>query len=80
MYKEDRQALHKWFKEHKSYGTYHNYSPDKEHDEYVIEQSDVEDFCDFLRENIMDLVGIPCMVGGGGIWFRRTELNEAKFY
>ena len=80
MYDEDRKALHKWFKERKSYGTYHNYSPNKEYDEYVIEQSDVEDFCDFLRENIMDLVGIPCMVGNGGIWFRRTDLDKAKFY
>ena len=80
MYDEDRQALHKWFRKHKDYSTYHNYSPNKEYDEYVISQSDVDDFCDFLRENIMDLVGIPCMVGSGGIWFRRTDLDKAKFY
>ena len=80
MYDEDRKALHEWFKEHKSYGTYHNYSPNKECDEYVINSSDVDDFCDFVRENIIDLAYIPCMVGYGGIWFRRTDLEKAMFY
>ena len=49
MYDEDRKALHKWFKEHKSYGTYHNYSPNKKYDEYVIEQSDVEAMLEMIR-------------------------------
>lgn len=81
MYDEDRQALHKWFKEHKGYGTYHNYAPmHPENDEYVIDQSDIDEFCDFLRENVADLVGIPCMVGNGGIWFTRKDLEKARFY
>ena len=75
-----RKELHAWFKKHKSYGTYHVYSPNKERDEYVIGKCDVDDFCDLLRENMLDIVGIPCMIGGGGIWFKRTDLDKADFY
>ena len=77
---EDRKALHEWFKEHKGNGAYHNYSPNKECDEYVINRSDVDDFCDFLRKNVADLIGIPCMVGSSGIWFSRTDLDRARYY
>ena len=79
MYDEDRQKIHKWFKEHKDYSTYHSYSPNKERDEYVISAFDVDDFCDFLRENMPDMIGIPCMVCSDGIYFKRPDLDNARF-
>jgi hypothetical protein len=48
-------------------------------EEYVISKLDVEDFCDFLREQNPDLIGIPCMVGTGGIWFKREDLDNAGY-
>ena len=49
-------------------------------DVYSVSQYDIDDFCDYLRENEPDLIGIPCMVGGGGIWFTSEDLEKARYY
>lgn len=75
MYEESIEALNKWFDdEERSFGTGYN-----EDGEYSVEQSDVDDFCDFLRETDPDLICIPCMVGTDGIWFRKEDLDRARY-
>jgi hypothetical protein len=75
MYEEDIQELNKWFNdEDRSYDTGYN-----ECGEYTVSQYDVDDFCDYLRENEPDLVGIRCMVGGGGMWFQHEDLEKARY-
>ena len=74
MYEEDIEELDKWFdKDYLSCETSHY------DDEYIVDQTDVDDFCDYLREEYPDLIGIKCMVGTGGIWFKREDLIAAKY-
>ena len=82
MYSEDIKALNKWFKkkEKDSYGTYHHTERKDGEDIYVVNSLDFEDFTDYLRENVVDLIGIPCMVGNDGIWFTSKDLDKSRFY
>lgn len=82
MYKDDVQKLNRWFrkKEKDSIGTYHHSMRKDGEDVYAVGASDVDEFCDFLRENILDLIGFHCMVGNDGIWFSSDDLEKARFY
>lgn len=80
MYSEDIKELNKWFRKNKSYGTYHHTKQAHGEDLYSVSLYDVDEFCDFLRENITDLIGIPCMVGNDGIWFTKDDVEKASFY
>ena len=74
MYEEDIEALHAWIEDDdRCFDTSYN------GEEYVICEHDIEDFCDFLRERNPDLIGIPCMVDTGGIWFKREDLDNARY-
>ena len=74
MYDDGIKGLNEWFNdEDRSFATSFN------GEEYVVDEFDVEDFCDFLREQNPDLIGIPCMVGTSGIWFRSSDLDEARY-
>ncbi len=74
MYDDEIKRLNEWFNdEDRSYDTSFN------GEEYAVSEIDVEDFCDFLREQNPDLIGIPCMVGTGGIWFRSSDLDKARY-
>lgn len=74
MYEEEIEALNAWIEDDdRSFGTSYN------GEEYVIGELDIEDFCDFLRERDPDLIGIPCMVGTSGIWFKREDLDNARY-
>lgn len=77
MYEEDIMKLNGWFDDAVNYSFYTSRNSD---DEYTVEKSDVEKFCDFLRENVSDLVGFTCMIGEDGIWFTRDSLDKAEFY
>lgn len=79
MYKENVKALNAWFRKHKSYGTYHHTKQVHGEDVYAVSQYDVDEFCDYLRENEPDIVGIPCMVGDSGIWFTSENLEETDY-
>lgn len=82
MYEDDIKKLNKWFrkKEKDSLGTYHHTKRKDGEDVYAVDTSDVEEFCDFLRENILDMIGFNCMVGNDGIWFSSDDLKRARFY
>ena len=74
MYEEDIEALHEWIEDDdRCFDTSYN------EEEYYICEHDIEDFCDFLRERNPDLIGIPCMVDTGGIWFKREDLDNARY-
>lgn len=74
MYEEDIEKLQEWINsDDRCFGTGFN------GEEYCISEHDVEGFCEFLREQTIDLVGIPCMVGTGGIWFRHEDLYNASY-
>lgn len=74
MYEEEIEALNVWVEDaDRSFDTSFN------GEEYVIGKSDVEDFCDFLREQDSDLIGFPVMVGIAGIWFKREDLEKARY-
>ena len=73
MYTDEIEEVNKWFEdEERMYDTGFN------GEEYYVNEAEVEDFCDFLRELNPDIIGIPCMVGKGGIWFTRYDLNKAN--
>lgn len=74
MYEEEIEELYGWFNDE-------NRSCSTEHceDEFIVDQTDIDDFCDFLREQDPDLIGFPCMVGTGGIWFKREDLDNASY-
>lgn len=75
MYEENIKELNKWFNdEDRSYDTGYN-----EEGEYTVSQYDIDDFCNYLRENEIDLIGIQCMVGTSGIWFAREDLEKARY-
>ena len=78
MYEENIIELNKWFDDEDSnHSFYTGYNSDGE---YTVEKSDVEEFCDYLREHEPDLIGIPCMVGTSGIWFTREQLEKTRYY
>jgi hypothetical protein len=74
MYEEEIEALNAWIEDDdRSFNTSYN------GEEYVIDELDIEDFCDFLRDQNPDLIGFPCMVGTNGIWFKREDLDNARY-
>lgn len=76
MHEESIEKLNKWFDDEAR-------SSDTERSEYgayFVSSPDMKDFCDYLRENEKDLIGIHCMVGNDGVWFKRADLESAKYY
>ncbi len=74
MYDDEIKELNKWFAdEERCYDTGFN------GEEYTVSESEVEDFCDFLRDQNPDLIGIQCMVGTSGIWFTSDDLKNARY-
>ena len=74
MYDEELEELNAWFEDdERAFDTGFN------GEEYVVAELDIEDFCDFLLEQDPDLIGIPCMVGTGGIWFTKSDLDKASY-
>ena len=74
MYEDEIKIINEWFDdEERSYDTGYD-----EEGEYSVGTYDMDDFSDFLRENFPDLIGISCMVGSMGIWFKRSDLENAR--
>lgn len=47
--------------------------------QYSVGQLDLYDFCEYLTENEVDLIGIPCMVCAEGLWFYEEDLKKAYY-
>lgn len=80
MYDDDIKAVREWFdSEDRVFSYCHTEAEDGE-DVMFVAASDFEDFADFLRENILDLICIPGKIGNDGVWFSSEDLEKAKFY
>ena len=74
MYEEYIEELNAWINDNdRCFDTSFN------GEEYCICEHDIEDFCDFLREQDPDLICIQCIVGTGGIWFKREDLDNVRY-
>lgn len=74
MYEEYIEELQKWINDDdRCVDTSYN------GEVYCICEYDIEDFCDFLREQDPDLIGFPCMIDTTGIWFKREDLDNARY-
>lgn len=80
MYEDEIALIDAWFDEHEECGTYHHTEDADGEDIYVIDASNVEDFCDYIRAKLVDLIGFRCYVNGDGIWFKPEDLDYAKHY
>ena len=74
MYEDEITELNKWFEDEERY-----YDTGFNGEEYTISEREVDDFCNFLSELNPDIIGIPCMVGKSGIWFKKDDLDKACY-
>ncbi len=74
MYDDEIKELNEWFADDER-----RYETGFNGEEYTVSESEVKDFCDFLRDQNPDLIGIRCMVGTSGIWFTSDDLKKAKY-
>lgn len=80
MYEDQIKEVNTWFAENEEYETYRHTTKEDGEDVYAVGQYKVDEFIDFLRENVTDLIGINVKIGGGGIWFSSEDLERARFY
>lgn len=76
MCRDEIEMINEWFDhpdEDRSSDTY------RIEDDYVVHPWDMDNFCKFLNDTFPDIVGIKCMAGNGGIWFRDGDLKKAEF-
>ena len=80
MYEDDIKAIREWCNsEERSFSYSHTEEEDGE-DVIFVSVDDFEDFTDYLRENVLDLICIPGKIGNDGVWFSSEELEKARFY
>lgn len=80
MYDDDIKAIREWLKSDERPYCYCHTEEDDGEDVMFVASGDFEDFADFLRENVLDLICIPGKIGNDGVWFSTTNLEKAKFY
>lgn len=78
MYEDDIKAIRDWLFERPD--CYCHTEEDDDEDVMFVSADDFEDFADFLRENVLDLICIPGKIGNDGVWFSTVDLKKAKFY
>lgn len=82
LYKDDLNKIDKWFdKKEKEWswgGTYHHTKERDGEDLYVISAEDVKEFCELLAREVVDAVGVSCLIGYDGVWFKRADLEGAE--
>lgn len=80
MYEEDIEAVREWIMSDDRPYCYSHKEEDDGEDIMFVSASDFEDFADFLRENVPDLICILGKIGNDGVWFSTSDLEKAKFY
>ncbi len=80
MYEEDINAVREWIASDDRPFCYAHTEDDDGEDVMFVSAGDFEDFADFLRENVFDLICIHGEIGNDGVWFSITDLEKAKFY
>ena len=66
--------LNKWFDDEERYS-----ETSRVKGVYSVSSLDLEDFCDYLTENEVDLIGIPCYICSEGLWFTEEDFKTARY-
>lgn len=74
------KAVKDWCNSEDHYFSYCHTEEDDGEDVLFVDSGDFEDFADFLRENVLDLIYIPGKIDNDGVWFSTTDLKNAKYY
>ena len=77
---DDIKVIDEWFKWNENYGTYHHTEEKDGEDLYVVSLSDLELFCNYLSENIVDFIGMECTLGDDSVWFTSKKLKRTQLY
>ena len=80
MYDDDIKKVRGWCKDKERTFSYSHTEEEDGEDVIFVSASDFEDFADFLRENVSDLICIPGQIGNDGVWFSTADLEKARFY
>ena len=80
MTDDDIKAIRDWCKSDERTWSYSHTEEDDGEDVIFVSMYEFEEFADWLRENVMDLIYIPGKIGNDGVWFSSTDLERAKFY
>lgn len=80
MYDDDIKAIKDWCNAEKHTFSYCHTEEDDGEDVIFVASSDYEEFANWLRENVIDLIYIPGKIGNDGVWFSSSDLEIAKFY
>ena len=77
---DEIKALREWCNDDYHTYSYSHTEEDDGEDVIYVSNYDFEDFCDWLRNNVTDLICIYGKIGNDGVWFSTEELKQAKFY
>ena len=80
MYEDDIKAIREWCNSEERPFSYSHTEEEDGEDVIFVSVDDFEDFTDYLRENVLDLICIPGKIGNDGVWFSSEELEKARFY
>lgn len=80
MYDDDIKAIREWCNSEEHYWSYSHTEEDDDEDVIFVSMYEFEEFADWLRKNVMDLISIPGHIGNDGVWFSSSDLEKAKFY
>lgn len=80
MYDDQIKKVQDWCKDEEHTFSYCHTEEDDGEDVIFVSCYDFEEFSDWLRENVLDLIYIPGKIGNDGVWFSSSDLDRAKFY
>lgn len=80
MYDDDIKAIREWCNSEENYWSYSHTEEDDGEDVIFVSRYDFDEFADWLRENVLDLMYIPGKIGNDGVWFSSSDLENAEFY
>ena len=80
MYEDDIKAVQEWCKDEEHTFSYCHTEEDDGEDVIFVSMYDFEEFADWLRVNVLDLICIPGKIGVDGVWFSSADLERANFY
>lgn len=78
MHDDDIKAIQDWCRNKKL--SYCHTEEDDGEDVIFVSMYDFEEFADWLRENVLDLIYIPGKIGNDGVWFSSADLEKSRFY
>lgn len=80
MYDEDIKAMREWLNSDERPFSYSHTEEDDGEDVMFVYSGDFNEFADYLRENVTDLICISGNIGNDGVWFSSEQAENARFY